>query len=69
MGRKGLIGLDGKQGPPGNNSECILGTESESLIGMLINLYITTTCTLKLYYIIICTRYCTIHVHYKLVKL
>ena len=53
-----MTGLDGKQGPPGNNSECILGTESESLIGMLINVYITTTCTLKLYYIIICTHYC-----------
>ena len=34
MGNKGVTGLDGKQGPPGNNAECILGKESENLIGM-----------------------------------
>jgi len=30
MGSKGITGLDGKKGPPGNNVTCFLGRESES---------------------------------------
>ena len=33
-GSKGGIGLDGKQGPPGENTDCIIGRTSNNLIGM-----------------------------------
>ena len=34
MGNKGVTGLDGKQGPPGNETKCILGRTSQNLTGM-----------------------------------
>ena len=34
MGIKGVIGPDGKQGPPGDNAKCILGNRTQYLIGM-----------------------------------
>ena len=34
MGTKGVIGPDGKQGPPGDNAECILGKRTHHPIGM-----------------------------------
>ena len=38
IGRQGVIGLDGKQGPPGENSDCIIGEKSNRLVGMQINI-------------------------------
>ena len=34
MGNKGVTGLDGKKGPPGNETKCILGRTSQNLTGM-----------------------------------
>ena len=41
-GDKGVTGLDGKQGPPGNSNKCIIGKASENLIGMVQICYIHT---------------------------
>ena len=41
-GNKGVTGLDGKQGPPGNNNKCTIGKASENLIGMVQTCYIHT---------------------------
>ena len=34
IGKKGATGINGIQGQPGKNTTCILGAESEILIGM-----------------------------------
>ena len=33
MGSKGVIGPDGKQGPPGDNTKCILGDSTKCISG------------------------------------
>ena len=39
MGKKGVTGLNGRRGEPGNNDECILGEISQDLISMQVNLH------------------------------
>jgi len=38
IGSKGVTGLVGRQGPPGNNSNCILGKRSLYLTGMQVSM-------------------------------
>ena len=37
IGSKGITGLYGRRGPPGDNIHCIIGEKSTKLIGMQVN--------------------------------
>jgi len=34
VGKKGVVGFDGKKGVPGSNATCILGKRSRNYVGM-----------------------------------
>lgn len=40
MGNKGVTGSDGIKGPPGDNTECIIGERAQNLIGMYTHAYV-----------------------------